>query len=45
MYKKQMLLFKLGYMINDKENEAEIKKQVTQKRHKQTQAKIWTQTY
>ena len=26
MCKKQMLLFKLGYMINDKENEAEIKK-------------------
>ena len=40
-----MPLFKFGYMINGNENEAEIEKYITQNRHKQTQAKKWTETY
>ena len=40
-----MPLFKFGYMFNDSENEAEIETYITQKRHKQTQAEKWTQTY
>ena len=33
MYKKQVRLFKRGYMINDNKNEAENEKQITQIRH------------
>ena len=33
MYKKQVHLFKRGYMINDNENEAEKEKHITQMRH------------
>ena len=34
MYKKQVLLFKRGYMINDNESEAENKKYITLIRNK-----------
>ena len=34
MYKKQVFLFKFGYKINDNENESEIEKCITKKRHK-----------
>ena len=33
MYKRQVRLFKRGYMINDNKNEAENEKQITQIRH------------
>ena len=53
MYKKQLLLFKhgtiiqfhgfkRGYMINDNENEAKNEKQVTKIQNKQAQAQTWT---
>ena len=41
MCKKQVHLFKRGYKINN-ENKAENKKQITQTRHKLTQAQTWT---
>ena len=34
MYKKQISLFKFGYMINDNENESEIEKHIIQKWYK-----------
>ena len=34
MYKKQVRLFKLGYIINDNENETANGKQITKIQHK-----------
>ena len=34
MYKKQLRMFKLGYVINDNEDEAKDEKEITQIRHK-----------
>ena len=36
MCKKQVHLFKRGYKINNNENKAENKKQITETRHKLT---------
>ena len=34
MYKKQLRMLKLGYMINDNEDETKDEKEITQIRHK-----------